>query len=101
MTPTKGRATLGPWHVEQYGRARTLICSADDVMDGAILAEIDPTSAPDGEANARLIAASPMLLEALRAFVFWLKSDARYYENPNLRVTLEQAETAIRAAEGE
>ena len=52
--------TLGPWEIEHNGRAVTQGCSAN----GDVLLTMAADS-PSREANARLIAAAPDLLEAL------------------------------------
>ena len=60
--------TLGPWlveHDEQSGHY-------DIIANGSVVAQVhyvDNAPCPIGEANARLIASAPALLEALQAIV--------------------------------
>ncbi len=51
-----------------------------------------------GEANARLIASAPALLEALEAFRFWMLSGHNVNEVNGL---MDQARAAIEAAKGD
>lgn len=53
--------TPGPWHYSPDGTARFTICG-----DGWRLAKLDDNSGENVEANARLIAAAPELLDTLK-----------------------------------
>lgn len=96
--------TPGPWEVchgghggpsgfvidEYYVLNRTV---ADDV---AIAADIvDPATQMPSEANARLIAAAPELLEALEAVI------GCYQCGNDLRIVMDQVRVAIAKATGE
>jgi hypothetical protein len=99
-------ATPGPWHVEpeEWTEGRGIaICG----KDGAV-AIIDAEMAPNGEdyANARLIAAAPELLDALREFVSDIEAayssgmDILKNAWPDLVVTYQNAQAAIAKAGG-
>ena len=71
--------TPGPWHVEDgfsvVGTRRTVTeyFVRRDGQDIAIAADIlDPETGEPSEANARLIAAAPSLLDALEAAEKWI-----------------------------
>ncbi len=107
--------TLGQW--KKYGR--TVYAGETPIALG--IAEFDAESAPtyandyrhplkhddEAEANARLIAASPMLLQALEAILAtWDKQCGRVYEsmgndNPRVQViqeSMDAARAAIKSA---
>lgn len=67
--PTEGGHTPGPWSVEQYGDGDSLVIHAGGEWRICFMAT--PGDSPGAmrriEANARLIAAAPALLEALQA----------------------------------
>ena len=78
------RHTPGPWehdgtgliysmYVEEEGGTATFIC--DVTEDSTHAALCGPT--PEEEANARLIAAAPELLEALQSVTHLLEGDAQ------------------------
>ena len=56
--------TQAPWAIEDYQDRPCRIRAEHNGMD---VADVFCTDFPDGQANARLIAAAPELLEALRA----------------------------------
>lgn len=94
--------TPGPWRVGEaikdgrHGGVLTCI-HADDWQELATVAtwmEGDDMPEPSGEANARLIAASPDLLEALRRLT-GAADDAAYSANIGM---MDDAITAARAA---
>jgi hypothetical protein len=83
-----GHAALIEYFVRRYG---------DDV---AIAADIvNPDTGTPSEANARLIAAAPELLEALEAFVAWHSNPAMPH-NDIVEIT-EKARAAIAKARGQ
>lgn len=114
MTPAKGRATPGPWSAK-FGENDGYDCmTAAWTITGADKRQVavvdyanwnadhfDSTRIPEADANAHLIAASPMLLEALREATFSLEwvviHDGQIEHVERLRA----AKAAIRAAEGE
>ena len=104
--------TPGPWHVEERGlyvRDRVWV-SAGDVRVAQVDQEYygaEPVGTSRG--NARLIAAAPELLEALRPFAFyaeqWLADDT-VPEDAAIAIVCRKSElraaaAAIAAAEGE
>jgi len=95
------KSTPGPWtyedcfHPEFIIRAKGL---------GVIARSIYPDGNGIGRANARLIAAAPELLDALRGFLDCIgtrKPDVDgYYSEPIHRDEVERARAAIAKAEG-
>ena len=67
---TNTKHTAGPWEVGQYGNS-FIVTAKERMYDVAVVRNIGNE---DNEANARLIAASPELLEALQAFMALDKS---------------------------
>ncbi|MBN7763532.1 hypothetical protein JYP52_20540 [Nitratireductor aquibiodomus] len=69
---SKKAHTPGPWLVEPHGKTYALYSRRDDRYHGLRLVNLD-----DGdhnfEANARLIAAAPDMLEALKQARGWLQ----------------------------
>jgi hypothetical protein len=61
---TKGSRTPGPWSVEADKARNNLVVSSDTTGDVICEVVSEPGSDPVAEANARLIAAAPELLEA-------------------------------------
>lgn len=93
--------TPGPWHINTAGsgdgKGNIVIdeiyvyapeSGADDVAVAADIA--DPLTGKPSEANARLIAAAPELLEALKDVMYW----------DNGKPEWEDARAAIAKAEG-
>ena len=91
MSATKMEHTLGPWYVDECGM--NLLCIRSGKWSGRVIAEIPPSLAVY-EANARLIASAPELLEALKAAFHALKS----YEYGNTATDL--AEEAAKMVAG-
>ena len=99
--------TKGPWSVvEQWTTGATIRANADKPLDtlvatahGAIFA-----GPPYDEmlANARLIAAAPELLEALKRALRWFDGDFPYgHEEAEREGATEAARAAIKKARGE
>lgn len=93
MTNTKGRATPGPWAVSRDAVPKgheQFTVYAEEGGERVATAFVD-------EANARLIAASPMLLELIKECVDGLDCQPGYVRS----LTLTRMQAAIRAVEGE
>ncbi len=100
----EAKHTPGPWTVQRYGRG------FDVLREGRIIADCKAQSGadlPSCEANARLIAAAPALLEALRDAVASLEWCAEQFESMALgndsaeaRVAASRMRDAIAQAEG-
>lgn len=112
MTPAKGRATPGPWRAE-FGTHSGYDCmtaawNINSVPQGGTICVVDygdygsnhfdTTPNPQADANARLIAASPMLLEAVKFAAGFVARHKRKDDGMNLH---EQLLDAIRATKGE
>jgi hypothetical protein len=68
MTQNKATHTPGPWHIEEHKHTPATIVSTGahrHIEVGCVFY----TDLESGAANARLIAAAPDLLEALKAYV--------------------------------
>ena len=90
--------TPGPWHIEgRRGDAYWLSAGINAHRDGpeTYVGLFDPEP-ENAEANARLIAAAPDLLEALKACVVDLDDSGQ----PSAGAALEAAANAIAKAEG-
>ena len=83
-TNTTVRTVVGPDFPGQGYIADVNLCRANDAQD------------VDGEANARLIAAAPELLEALKQFVDYYESMQGHKDNSVIR----NGKAAINKAEG-
>lgn len=95
--------TPGPWHVHTMkSKAGFRIDSAGDEWQW--LAEVfqAPDKESEGEANARLIAAAPEMLEALKDITQWAQGyhDAYSCSNAGSKCIICLAEKAIAKAEG-
>lgn len=87
QTTTAAQHTPGPWYVDIHA----------NIMAGGRLVAFPSVSGPQ-EANARLIAAAPELLEVVKAFrVAWLSNG--FYETGH-EVLAEKALAAIAKATG-
>ena len=89
--------TPGPWEVSR-GKIAGVELSHTVVLTGRDAVAVFAGSADAGEANARLIAAAPELLAALRGIIEIGKRDL---SNPKYDGYFEEARTAIAKAEGE
>ena len=87
--------TPGPWILVKAPRSRTWELSAQGWKQFAnVYGNTDPELNRQGEANARLIAAAPDLLEALKAIRQAFQSGTAMF------VAQDMAEAAIAKAEG-
>ena len=95
MTTQKTSYTPGPWHLDEY----------DDIATQGGLAVAGYYRGIKGienpEANARLIAAAPDLLEALQAAENWLGEFGADSPDTGLQGLVKQARTAIAKALGQ
>lgn len=85
--------TPGPWH---FSSARTSCDFHVHQKSGVMIAVCGRSTAVENEANARLIAAAPELLAALKGFLDHVGGAA----DRDLQSLLYQAEDAISKAEG-
>jgi hypothetical protein len=90
--------TAGPWQIKSEYEPLTVIGNVDGPDDGQYhytpICEVEPTLFPDeNAANARLIAAAPELLAALRNLAFHTRA-----ETPEAIAAFDQAEAAITKA---
>lgn len=93
--------TPGPWTVERDGQGNIVIGAPKPNDDARYLwiAEVTPSNNGEHEANARLIAAAPEMLEALRnAFASWF-DNPRNFDKPEPNWVI-SARATIRAVEG-
>ena len=89
--------TPGPWQV--VGQHQTEVCALGDTPDAIIVADtrfFQTQTNPLEKEDARLIAAAPDLLSALRLALEWLRDNRSIGELE----ALEAAKTAIAKAEG-
>ncbi len=100
MTTKSSKPTPGPWRAEQASPNPTpvqwLIAGG---KPGCYLAEIRDSGLGDPEADARLIAAAPELLEKLKLLVEAVEYHCRIVDWPF--DALDAARAAIAKAEGE
>lgn len=91
--------TPGPWEV-----VGSRICTVANDNERITLAKTEPGGAfamsEQQDANARLIAAAPELLEALKAASEWLNDMGCEHEQPDLRCVVCLVNVAINKAEG-
>jgi hypothetical protein len=92
----KTQYTPGPWKIERVGAAGfpQIVCRDHAKFDGAVIA----TEICNGEANAKLIAASPMLLEALKTALQIIEAEPEACGI--YKAHTEKIRAAIAAAEG-
>lgn len=97
MTQTKH--TQGPWRTSLTEGQRAWNVSSE--ATGRTVAIVSDWS-PEAEANARLIAAAPELLEALKSarFAIQVTLDSGLVTEKNVRSTLNHIDAAIAKAEG-
>ena len=88
---TNAQHTPGPWYVQESDHPNTGLLIKP--IPGQVVAECDPV--PEMQANARLIAAAPELLEALKEAKYLID---QHYDPASDRVKLINA--AIAKAEG-
>jgi len=89
MNTKKAEHTPGPWHYQEKADEYTHIIRAENDV---FICSCPQNSLQNSKANARLIAASPELLIALRALVVAC--------GPYSGMPIEQARAAIAKAEG-
>lgn len=106
---SKAQHTPGPWRVDRQNPSPT---TGEWMIAGqkpGYLAEVRDCGSGDVDANARLIAAAPELLEALEHQLAWLISaevelgsalNLGYAANVQKAVTVEKMRAAIAAAKG-
>lgn len=100
--------TPGPWFIEhdasQFENHAAISAKTHGMLAHVVWKMEDDDQTPECEANARLIAAAPDLLAALReisadyADRFDLESPST---NPGIKIVIEQARAAIAKATGE
>lgn len=92
--------TAAPWEfiasTPENGFECFFICAGEGYSQRQI-ATVDGPQDEKGEANARLIAAAPELLEALKGMMDWEVRNITFHSNPAHK----QAEAAIAKATGE
>jgi len=96
--------TPGPWHYRRGDEwSHSVVTHHGTLPDGSqncwTVADINKMREPEHEANARLIAAAPELLEALQACEARLTHLAQ--NSVNVVAELKQARAAIAKAEGQ
>ena len=94
-TETKANHSKGPWRVGTEGFR--IYSGASAVAEVPGLYSHVPQIA---EANARLIAAAPGLLEAAEAVLEWAKTPGDHGGNPYCKEFVRLAEAAVQAAKG-
>ena len=95
--------TPGPWMIERYGSHKDLVIAPGADIETAGIAEVDRRPGdPDGPTpNARLIAAAPEMLEALRSLADAVDVTEIPQWVPALGTAYDAARAAIAKAEGE
>lgn len=99
--------TPGPWHVMRAAKPDNVggYDCAVVTPDRLILAEAFERPSRDvtfpAEANARLIAAAPELLEVCKDALATIGKQSRFWDDPIFVCLTADLEAAIRAAEGE
>ena len=97
---TKDTFTPGPWVVERSSEKSGWSGISVRAPSGAYLANLVFQLTENERANARLIAAAPALLEALRAALPFIPHNADQAKDV-LHPVLSQSRAAIKAATGE
>ena len=99
--------TPGPWHVDKNATIPRYIYNADGVGIGEIWRGVNGRGGEEDDANARLIAAAPKLLEALEALARTMReqlaslADDGKVNASKTRAAFTQADVAIAGAKGE
>lgn len=100
--------TPGPWRVGKRGAIQNAVLDGRAVpypvipIEGAEAAVYAPSTSPNAEANARLIAAAPDMLAALKAWHAFMSEGwiTNNNEDPEALALLQQSKAAIAKAEG-
>lgn len=79
----------GPWHVSP--RSKYLVRSKDYYICRVMKSKIDPSLNVAAEADAKLIATAPELLQALKSLIQSLPDDPDSYEDSALYRQIEDA----------
>jgi len=95
---TKAKHTPGPWEVDYSGPARLGIVDRDDRL--LALCNLEHEDGDEDEANARLIAAAPAMLGALRGLLDCCELNMDDME-PETVGAIDAARAALSAATGE
>src|SRR4051812_29701188 len=98
QTQHASQHTAGPWKIEidhALNNTRFRIHTGEE----GVLAGSYPTGSPRHEANARLIAAAPMLLAALQQVVAWAEPESGNFTREELD-WLDEAKAAVAEAKG-
>ena len=91
------KATLGPWNCNRSSASGyDIVCSENSPTDVCVISRRDKTTG-EIDANARLIAAAPELLEACKRMIEW---DDREHDHPQRQAAYRNARDAIAKAEG-
>jgi hypothetical protein len=99
--PTQQGATPAPWCVKSFNDSEEIwpVDGGEDLI--ATIDQAFPRQIPQAKANARLIAQSPALLAAAKAFVAWVDDVwGSAALSPKTLQDYENAKAAIQAAEG-
>lgn len=96
--------TPGNWYVDEHPDGLRVL--TDDARSTIICQQIGPVSNDSAQADARLIAAAPMLLEALEAVMRWMpvypaSAVGIVGGRSSYAAALEKARAAIAQARGE
>ena len=101
--------TQGPWYYATDGGTVALIVESDGTTVAQLSTGLNTTAHSHLDANARLIAAAPDLLEALRPFAnigeyrelrSAMAKCLRRHEQDGFLVALEKARAAVKKADG-
>jgi hypothetical protein len=93
MTPTKATHTLGPWQLDATERIYTgKIIRHNGVQICRMIDQVT-TDTPEVEANARLIAAAPDLLDACKKVVQNISPEFYQEEIEALEAAIDKAES--------
>jgi hypothetical protein len=99
---TGAEPTPGPWEVNHDGPCPSVHAKDSSDSIAAVLLSADPSSDRDVEANARLIAAAPDMLKALKLCKHQIQEIASQAgHDPGIYKAYTMVEDAIAKAEGE